>query len=241
MEKAWNAVNGMYKTIKFPGVWKPSLFMYFSLALSISTYEGRFYWYTDPKASPAFSQEFVGMIYAIGALASIVGSLIYQKCLKNFPFRNQLFIAQLLYVTTGMLDLIFVLRCNLKLGISDYLFVVMEECVSRIITKIRLTPMIVLSTKLCPSGIEGSFFALLMCIDSLGSLSSKWAGGMALHALHVTRTDFRNLWFAILIRNALRLATVSFIFLSPTADSSDVLIPPNLLSNSSTNLDVEEE
>ncbi|KAK9149870.1 hypothetical protein Scep_008627 [Stephania cephalantha] len=241
MEKVWEAVNGMYKTIKCPGVWKPSLYMYFSLALSISTHEGQFYWYTDPKAGPAFSQEFVGMIYAIGALASIVGVLIYQKFLKNCPFRNLLFFAQLLYATSGMLDLIFVLRWNLKLGIPDYFFVVMEECVSRIVSKIRWTPMIVLSTKLCPLGIEGTFFALLMCIDSLGSLSSKWAGGMALHALHVTRTDFRNLWLVLLIRNALRLATVSLIFLIPRADSSDVLIPPNLLSNSLKNLDTEEE
>jgi hypothetical protein len=35
---------------------KPSLYMYLSLALSISTHEGQFYWYTDPKAGPAFSQ-----------------------------------------------------------------------------------------------------------------------------------------------------------------------------------------
>lgn len=50
------AVKGMYKTIKFPQVWKPSLYMYLSLALSLSTHEGMFYWYTDPKAGPAFSQ-----------------------------------------------------------------------------------------------------------------------------------------------------------------------------------------
>lgn len=46
----------MYKTIKYPQVWKPSLYMFISLALNISTHEGYFYWYTDPKAGPAFSQ-----------------------------------------------------------------------------------------------------------------------------------------------------------------------------------------
>lgn len=50
------AVKGMYKTIKYPQVWKPSLYMFISLALNISTHEGYFYWYTDPKAGPAFSQ-----------------------------------------------------------------------------------------------------------------------------------------------------------------------------------------
>lgn len=50
------AVKGMCKTIKYPEVWKPSLYMFISLALNISTHEGHFYWYTDPTAGPAFSQ-----------------------------------------------------------------------------------------------------------------------------------------------------------------------------------------
>lgn len=30
--------------------------MFLALALNVSTHEGHFYWYTDPKAGPAFSQ-----------------------------------------------------------------------------------------------------------------------------------------------------------------------------------------
>nr|CAD1825611.1 unnamed protein product [Ananas comosus var. bracteatus] len=167
------AVKGTGKTIAYPAVWKPALYMYLSLALSINTHEGQFYWYTDKTVGPAFSQEFIGIIYAIGAMASIVGVLIYHKILKNFSFRSLLFYAQLLYAVSGFLDLIFVLRWNRKLGIPDYFFVILEESCSHIITRIRWMPMNVLSTKLCPPGIEGTFFALLTCIDSLGFLSSK--------------------------------------------------------------------
>ncbi|XVE71276.1 hypothetical protein DITRI_Ditri10aG0138100 [Diplodiscus trichospermus] len=235
------AMRGMYRTIKFPQVWKPSLYMYLSLAVSISTHEGQFYWYTDPKAGPAFSQEFVGVIYAIGAMASMVGVLIYHKTLKDIPFRTLLFSAQLLYGTSGMLDLIFILRWNLAIGIPDYFFVIMEECVSRIISRIRWIPMIVLSTRLCPLGIEGTFFALLMCIDSLGSLTSKWGGGIVLHTLHVTRTDFTNLWLVILIRNIMRIATLGLIFLVPKADQSEALIPPNILTKKDSNVTSHDE
>ncbi|KAK4422372.1 putative folate-biopterin transporter 6 [Sesamum alatum] len=240
-EKLREAVDGMLRTIQFPQVWKPSLYMYLSLALSISTHEGQFYWYTDPKAGPAFSKEFVGMIYAIGALASIVGVIIYHKTLKNYPFRALLCFAQLLYGVSGMLDLVFILRWNLALGIPDYIFVVMEECVSRIVSRIRWMPMIVLSSQLCPLGIEGTFFALLMCIDSLGSLTSKWGGGIVLHLLHVTRTDFKNLWLSVLIRNILRISTLGLVFLVPNADPSEVLVPPNVLTNNNgKNMDEEE-
>ncbi|KAI8547661.1 hypothetical protein RHMOL_Rhmol07G0213200 [Rhododendron molle] len=233
VQKLGGAIKGMYKTIQIPQVWKPSLYMYLSLALSISTHEGQFYWYTNPKLAdgPAFSQEFVGMIYAIGALASIVGVLIYHKLLKDYPFRKLLFFAQLLFGLTGMLDLIFILRLNKRVGVPDYFFVITEECISRIVTRIRWIPMIVLSTRLCPLGIEGTFFALLMCIDSFGSLTNKWGGGMVLHIFHVTRTDFSNLWLVVLIRNILRLATLSFIFLIPNVDPSETIIPADLLGN----------
>lgn len=162
-------------------------------------------------------------------MASIVGVVIYQKALKNYPFRNLIFAAQLLYGLSGMLDIIFILRWNLVLGIPDSFFVISEECVCRIVSRVRWMPMIVLSTRLCPLGIEGTFFALLMSIDSLGSLSSKWGGGIVLHLLNVTRTDFRNLWLVILIRNVLRLGTLSLIFLIPKADQMDDLIPADIL------------
>ncbi|XP_048133554.1 probable folate-biopterin transporter 6 [Rhodamnia argentea] len=231
MDKIGAATRGMYETIRLPQVWKPSLYMYLSFSLNISTHEGQFYWYTNPEAGPAFSQEFVGMVYAVGALASMVGVLIYQKTLKDCSFRKLLFFAQLLYGATGMLDLIFVLRWNLALGVPDSFFVIAEECVSRVVSRIRWMPMIVLSTKLCPLGIEGTFFALLMCIDSLGFLSSKMGGGLVLHLMHVTRTDFRNLWLALLVRNALRLATLGLIFLVPEGEQSDVIVTSGGLTN----------
>ncbi|WZY74677.1 probable folate-biopterin transporter 6 [Brassica napus] len=223
------AVKGMYKTIKYPQVWKPSLYMFISLALNISTHEGYFYWYTDPKAGPAFSQEFVGIIYAIGALASMFGVLIYHKKLKGYSFRNTLFFAQLLYALSGTLDLVFIKRWNILLGIPDSFFVVTEESFSRIISKIRWIPMVVLSTRLCPLGIEGTFFAFLMCIDSFGQLASKWSGGFVLHAFGVTRHEFGNLWLVILLRNVMRFATLCFVFLVPDSDHLDDLVPSEML------------
>ncbi|KAF7817311.1 putative folate-biopterin transporter 6 [Senna tora] len=241
VENVGMTIKSMYKTILYPQVWKPSLYMFLSLALNISTHEGHFYWYTDPKAGPAFSQEFVGMIYAIGAVGSILGVLIYHKALKDFPFRKLLFYAQLLYAISGMLDLLFVLRWNLIVGIPDYFFVVIEETATRISSKIRWMPMIVLSTQLCPLGIEGTFFALLMCIDSIGALLSKSGGAMVLHLFHVTRSDFTNLWLAVLLRNMLRFSTLALIFLVPKADQSERLLPSELSGKKMVGDVVDEE
>ena len=185
-------------------------------------------------------QEFVGVMYAIGAVASILGVIIYHKALKDYPFRNLIFYAQLLYAVSGVLDLFFILRWNLIIGIPDYFFVVIEESCTRIAAKIRWMPMMVLSTQLCPLGIEGTFFALLMCIDSIGSLLSKLSGGLLLRLLHVTRTDYTNLWLAVLIRDMLRFATLALVFLVPMAGQSEGLLPSKL-SGKSVSDNVDEE
>ncbi|RDY04310.1 putative folate-biopterin transporter 6, partial [Mucuna pruriens] len=239
-ESVGTTIRSMYQTMRYPQVWKPSLYMFLALALNITIHEGHFYWYTDPKAGPAFSQEFVGVIYAIGAVASLIGVLIYHKALKDYAFRDLVFYAQLLYGISGVLDLFFILRWNLIIGIPDYVFVVIEESATRITSKIRWMPMMVLSTQLCPLGIEGTFFALLMCIDSIGSLFSKWGGGVLLRLLHITRTDFTNLWLAALIRDMLRFAILALVFLVPKAGQYEQLLPSEVSEKNATDKPDEE-
>lgn len=124
-----------------------------------------------------------------------------------------------------MLDLILVFRLNLKFGIPDYFFVVIVESIAQMTNRLKWMPMLVLSSKLCPSGIEGTFFALLMSIDNVGLLSASWGGGFVLHILRITRTKFDNIWLAILIRNILRIAPLWLLFLVPRADPSSSILP----------------
>lgn len=174
-------------------------------------------------------QEVVGSIFSVGAAGSLSGVLIYQNLLKNHPFRDILFWSQLLYGASGLLDLILVLRVNLKIGLPDYFFVVIDEAISRMIGRIKWMPLLVLSSKLCPAGIEGTFFALLMSIDHVGMLSSTWAGGLLLHILKVTRTQFDNLWMAILIRSMLRIVPIGLLFLISRTDPNLSILPAEML------------
>ncbi|KAL5558254.1 hypothetical protein UlMin_034465, partial [Ulmus minor] len=55
-QKFISAGYSMWTTLKCPSVWRPCLYMYSSFALSLNILEGMFYWYTDSKDGPAFSQ-----------------------------------------------------------------------------------------------------------------------------------------------------------------------------------------
>ncbi|KAA8542014.1 hypothetical protein F0562_023166 [Nyssa sinensis] len=168
-------------------------------------------------------------IILLAHVGSLFGVLLYQNVFRNHPFRQVLFWSQLLYGASGMLDLILVLRINLRLGVPDYLFAVIDDAVSHMIGRLKWMPLLVLSSKLCPSGIEGTFFALLMSIDHVGLLSSSWAGGLILHILNVTRTQFDNLWIAILIRSLLRILPIALLFLVPKSDPNTSILPSEML------------
>ena len=170
----------------------------------------------------------MGSIYTIGALGSLCGVILYQNKLKNRPYQDLLFWTQLLHCASGMLDLVLVLRLNLKFYVPDYLFVVFDEGVSHMIARIKWMPLLVLSSKLCPTGIEGTFFPLLMSIDQVGMLTSTWAGGFVLHILNVTRSEFDNLWLAVLIRNLLRLTPILLLFLVPRIDPNLPVLPSEI-------------
>ncbi|KAL6277137.1 hypothetical protein ACE6H2_020738 [Prunus campanulata] len=152
--KFLDACKTMWTTLKCGNFWRPCLYMYLSLALALNVREGMFYWYTDAKGGPSFSQ---------------------------------------------------------------------------LIGRIKWMPLLVLSSKLCPAGIEGTFFALLMSIDHVGMLSSTWAGGLLLHVLKITRTQFENLWMAILIRSLLRIVPIALLFLIPRTDPNLSILPPEML------------
>lgn len=92
-------------------------------------------------------------------------------------------------------------------------------------------PLLVLAAKLCPSGIEGTFFALLMSVDNLGIMSSSWGGGILLKLTGITRTNFKYLWLTILLRNAMRLLPLLFLFLVPNTDPDQPLLPLELLGS----------
>uniref|UniRef100_I1PV36 Major facilitator superfamily (MFS) profile domain-containing protein n=1 Tax=Oryza glaberrima TaxID=4538 RepID=I1PV36_ORYGL len=229
--KFYKAIQSMGATLKCAEVWRPCVYMYVSLSLSLDIQAGMFYWYTDPIVGPGFSEEFIGLVYSVGSIGSLLGVLLYQISLKDYPFRGVLFWGQVLSSLAGMLDLIMVTRLNTRIGIPDYVFAVIDNSVSQMVGRLKWLPLLVLCSKLCPPGIEGTFYALLMSIQNAGLLMSGWWGGLMLHLLNVTRTEFSNLWVAVLIRNLSRLLPLMLLFLVPQSDQNSMLLPAEMLQD----------
>ena len=87
------------------------------------------------------------------------------------------------------LDLILVTRWNLQLGIPDRWFVLGDEAFFEVISRFKMLPMLVLCTRLCPFGVEGTIFALLMAVYNLAVTTSGYWGAALCSALGVGSDD----------------------------------------------------
>jgi hypothetical protein len=80
-------------------------------------------------------------------------------------------------------------------------------------------PVLVLSARLCPPGIEATLFALLMSIVNLAGLVSHELGALVTHWLGVTETDFGHLWQLVLLTNLTTLLPLPLVFLLPAVSA----------------------
>ncbi|KAG6591100.1 Folate-Biopterin transporter (FBT) family [Phytophthora cinnamomi] len=168
-----------------------------------------------------FTPEFLGTISAFGYIFLMAGTMLYNTCFKDMSFRRIFFIAQLSLAVVSLLDAVLVTRLNLSIGIPDKAFVLGDAVLSDIISRLKTMPVLVLCAKLCPKGIEGTLFALLMSISNFSySVSESW-GAIVCGWLGIAKDEYNMLWLAIVLCSILKLAPIAFLFLIPAKDPQE--------------------
>jgi hypothetical protein len=135
-----------------PVLTKVALFIFLRESVQIDTEQAFFYWFTESPDGPEFTPEFVGVISAVAFSTMLVGVGIYTRYLCRFSYHSIFFFAHILCIFTSLLDLVLVMRWNLRLGIPDAVFIVADFAVSPMVRKFITMPTCVLASKLCPEG-----------------------------------------------------------------------------------------
>ena len=220
-----NQLKQLWQAIKQKYIWLPTIFI--------------FLWQTTPSADSAFfffitnelgfEPEFLGRVRLIGSLAALLGIWVYQSFLKNLSFRVILGWSTVISAVLGMTTLLLVTHANRAIGIDDHWFSLGDTLILTVMGQIAFMPVLVLSARLCPEGVEATLFALLMSIWNLSMLLSQELGALLTHWLGVTETNFDNLWLLITITNLSTLLPLIFIGWLPAGD------PQEMAAKSSSN------
>lgn len=222
-------------------IWLPgmlrraNLYMFLSSMLYVSLPGALDYWFTADETcvpgGPHFSfTYYVTYASLVSSVAGGVGVAAFQTFLSRGSFRVAFCVTGLLKLAASAFDIFIVLRLNKKFGIPDEMaFMLGDAMILQVASMLDFMPAVVLTSKVCPKGMESSVYALLASYQNLGSNVSRTLGVLLIDRLGIkTRgdCDFTNLPKAILIAHViLPLLVFPLVFvLIPRANMTDDLL-----------------
>ena len=115
-----------------------------------------------------FSKFQYAMFNLLGYLSLVLGTMFYNNYLKDFEVRTLIRFASIIRIINCTLDLVFVNRLNVAVGIPDWLFIISSDLVLGTLSMgLTMLPMMVLFAKITPKAIEASCFAMLTGVTNL--------------------------------------------------------------------------
>eukprot|EP00744_Colponema_vietnamica_P008603 GILI01012265.1.p1 GENE.GILI01012265.1~~GILI01012265.1.p1 ORF type:complete len:471 (+),score=118.94 GILI01012265.1:179-1591(+) len=193
----------------------PMIFIFLFTATP-STGDSMFFFYTNHLG---FTPEFMGRLRLAYGVATLLGIFMYHKLFKNMDFRKVLLWTTIAAVCIGSTQLLLVTRANVAMGIPDKLFTLGDGLIIQAMGEVQTMPLLVLAARLCPPGVEGSVYALLMSTINLGGLVSSQLGGLLSYLMGITSSQFTLLWLLVLITNVCMLLPLPLLILVPSGNS----------------------
>ena len=207
-------IKQLWGAVKQKQVWLPIAFLFTWQATP--TADSAFFFFSTNELG--FEPEFLGRVRLVTSFASLVGIFLFQRYLKNVPFRKILGWSTVIAAVLGMTTLLLVTHTNRALGIGDRWFSLGDSLILTVVGQITWMPVLVLSARLCPKGVEATLFALLMSIWNLSGLLSHELGALLTSWLGVTESNFDNLWLLVVITNLSTLLPLPFLGWLPAGD-----------------------
>ena len=200
-------------------IWLPAAFLFLLQATPSS--DSAFFFFTTNELG--FPPEFLGRVRLVTSIAALAGVWLFQRFLKTVPFRVIFGWSTVIASALGMTTLLLVTHANRALGIDDQWFSIGDSLILTVIGQIAYMPVLVLSARLCPPGVEATLFALLMSLTNLAGIVSHEGGALLTHLLGITDRNFDNLWLLVIITNLSTLLPLLFLNWLPaeSTESSD--------------------
>lgn len=176
---------------------------------------------------PCFDPQYLGWMSVAGYASFALGTVLYHRCFTRWSYRSIWRGTQIIFVLLNLLDYVWVSRWNLVLGIPDKAFILGEEILTPVFSRLSAMPLFILAARLCPRGIEGTLFALTMGLSNFGGRMGSILGIGLLDGLGgVEAPAFTNMRLLVVIRSLTRALPLLLIpFLVPPGSPSDPAAP----------------
>nr|PIM03246.1 putative folate/biopterin transporter [Toxoplasma gondii COUG] len=200
-------------------IWGPALYIFVYMA-GPDYDDALFFFFTNKLG---FSPTFMGTLRFTYGVAALLGVLLYRFVFRQAGFRQTLFWTIIVAVPIYVSPVILVTGLNQKLGISNQAFVLSGGFLIEATAEIQLLPLLVLTASICPPGLEGSVYGMMMSIRNSGSMVSRGLSAFFTWAVGITATNFSHLTAYILLCGAWLLLPLFFLgFIPDNAEVEEV-------------------
>ncbi|MCC3537731.1 MAG: folate/biopterin family MFS transporter [Microcoleus sp. PH2017_25_DOB_D_A] len=206
-ETVKNQLKQLRQAVAEKTIWLPTAFLF--LWQSTPSSDSAFFFFSTNELG--FQPEFLGRVRLVTSIAALVGIWLFQRYLKAIPFRVIFGWSTVIASALGMTTLLLVTHANRALGIDDQWFSIGDSLILTVIGQIAYMPVLVLSARLCPPGVEATLFAVLMSVTNLAGIISYEGGAILTHWLGITDRNFDNLWLLVVIANLSTLLPLPFL------------------------------
>ncbi|KAL2469885.1 Folate-biopterin transporter 1 [Abeliophyllum distichum] len=228
-ESAKQSIMQLWDAVKQPNVFLPTLFIFLWQATPQS--DSAMFYFTTNKLG--FTPEFMGRVKFVTSVASLIGVGLYNGFLKKVPLQRIFLVTTCIGSALGMTQVLLVTGLNRQFGISDEWFAIGDSLIITVLGQASFMPVLVLAAKICPQGMEATLFATLMSISNAGSVLGGLIGAGLTQVFGVTKDNYDNLVFLIVLCNLSSLLPLPLLGLLPldnsdnTKESDDVEMKSN--------------
>jgi MFS family permease len=173
-----------------------------------------------------FSKFTVGILTLLGFATLLTGTMAYERFLKNYEVRKLMEWNILIGSLGCLISLIFAMRLNLAIGISDIAFVIVSSVITDTLsTAFSQLPVLVLFAKITPKNIEATVFALFTGVLNLSAIVISPNMGILINQtfVGVTLTSLSDYYKLVFIQMILSLVPLGLLCLIPMKDEIEAI------------------
>lgn len=197
-------------------IWGPALYIFAYMAGP--DYDDALFFYFTNRLG--FSPSFMGTLRFTYGIAALAGVMLYRTFLKTTGFRKTLLATILVAVPIYLSPIVLTTGLNRLVGISDKAFVLSGGFLIEATAEVQLLPLLVLTASICPPGLEGSVYAMMMSVRNTGSMVSRGVSAILTYMAGITANNFTHLTAYIILCGASLL--IPLIFLEYVPDDAEV-------------------
>lgn len=158
----------------------------------------------------------------LGSVGSVIGSVVFKTCFIDTNWHKLFAGVVTIAAVSSSLQIVLCFRddetgktANEQVHIPDSVFALGDDVVMAAANQLLSMPILILMSRLCPEGAEGTVYALVSSIQMVGGTVSGILSRICINAFGVTNVAFARLWQLILITSLAKLLAIFLLPLVP--------------------------